>query len=110
MKQIPPGYRRIYVPSGMNEYIFKSFYEPHDYFLIVCGQMGKSSTNIEMERLQNVKYLKNIFPNCKIIFDGGINNTNMEQIFKYCPKEIVIGTGINDDFKIKEIYKIINGR
>jgi pentose-5-phosphate-3-epimerase len=73
--------------------------------LVLVVEPGKSGQEILEDTFERIKIAKNILNNKqKLIVDGGINEENFEEIKKFEPDIIVLGSAIFDKKNPREEY------
>jgi len=76
-----------------------------DGILVLGVEPGKSGQEILEDTFERIKIAKNILNNKqKLIVDGGINEENFEEIKKFEPDIIVLGSAIFDKENPREEY------
>lgn len=77
-----------------------------DGLLIMGVSPGRSGQKLDERSLDNLRKVKKDFKNLKIGFDGGVKKENFQEILKYKPDFIVIGSAIysSQDPKSEYLY------
>ncbi|HPJ80337.1 MAG TPA: ribulose-phosphate 3-epimerase [Candidatus Portnoybacteria bacterium] len=83
--------------------VAKPFLNDLDLILLMSVQPGKGGQEFELEILEKIRNLRNIWPGGNIEVDGGVSDKNIKEIFNAGANLFCVGTYIYQSGDIKQV-------
>ncbi|HOZ16606.1 MAG TPA: ribulose-phosphate 3-epimerase [Candidatus Portnoybacteria bacterium] len=83
--------------------VAKPFLNDLDLILLMSVQPGKGGQEFELEILEKIRNLRNIWPGGNIEVDGGVSDKNIKEIFNAGANLFCVGTYVYQSGDIKQV-------
>lgn len=83
--------------------VAKPFLNDIDLVLLMSVQPGKGGQEFELEILEKIRNLRNIWPGGNIEVDGGVSDKNIKEIFNAGANLFCVGTYVYQSGDIKQV-------